>query len=44
MLRLELVQQQGQSPRSVFIGDLKQGELWKGLEWKKIMSGWVKKG
>ena len=33
-----------QNARSLFIGDLKLGELWKGLEWKKIMSGWVKKG
>jgi hypothetical protein len=43
MLRLE-ISNAGHAPRTVFIGDIKQGELWKGLEWKKVMSGWVKKG
>ena len=50
MLKLEVrngqnnLQNITQNVRSLFIGDLKSGELWKGLEWKKIMSGWVKKG
>lgn len=31
-------------PRSLFIGDLKSGAVWKPLDWKKIMSGFSRKG
>lgn len=30
--------------RSLYIGDAKSGEIWKPIEWKKIMAGYVKKG
>jgi hypothetical protein len=36
--------QPGLPPRALYIGDLKSGEIWKSLEWKKIMAGYVKKG
>jgi hypothetical protein len=35
---------QGNPPRSLYIGDARNGEIWKSLEWKKIMAGYVKKG
>lgn len=35
---------QGMQSRALYIGDARSGEIWKSLEWKKIMSGYVKKG
>jgi hypothetical protein len=43
VIHLETVQP-GLSPRSVYIGDSKSGDIWKSLEWKKIMSGYLTKG
>jgi hypothetical protein len=35
---------QGTPPRMLYIGDARSGDIWKSLEWKKIMAGYVKKG
>jgi hypothetical protein len=35
---------QGNPPRVLYIGDARSGDIWKSLEWKKIMAGYVKKG
>lgn len=38
------VHQQSSPPRSLYIGDTRSGDIWKSLEYKKIISGYTKQG
>ncbi|KAJ3273343.1 TBC1 domain member 31 [Terramyces sp. JEL0728] len=38
------VHQPSNPPRSVYIGDTRTGDIWKSLEYKKIISGYTKQG
>lgn len=32
------------SSRTLFVGEARNGQLWKPLDWKKVMAGYIRQG